>query len=113
MYNSSLSDTPCFEPEYGLSKLLAEYYATTPDQHYLIHTKSANLDFLREIDHRGRTIVLWSVTSPTAARLIEPGSALPEERIEAARRCRRRASPSASSSSPSSPSRAGASSTAR
>lgn len=87
MYNSALSDTPCFEPEYGLSKLLAEYYATTPDQHYLIHTKSANLDFLREVDHRGRTIVLWSVTSPTAARLIEPGSALPEERIEAARRC--------------------------
>lgn len=87
MYNSCLSDTPCFEPEYGLSKLVAEYYATTPDQHYLIHTKSANLDFLREIDHKGHTIVLWSVTSDTAARLIEPGSALPLERIEAARRC--------------------------
>jgi len=87
MYNSCLSDTPCFEPEYGLSKLVAEYYATTPDQHYLIHTKSANLDFLRDIDHKGRTIVLLSVTSDTAARLIEPGSALPLERIEAARRC--------------------------
>ncbi len=87
MYNSQLSDTPCFEPEYGLSKLLAEYYATTVDQHYLIHTKSANVDFLRQIDHRGHTIVLWSLTCDTTARMIEPGTALPDERIEAARRC--------------------------
>jgi len=87
MYNSCLSDTPCFEPEYGLSKLVAEYYATTPDQHYLIHTKSANVDFLRDIDHRGHTIMLWSLTGDTAARMIEPGSGLPEERIEAARVC--------------------------
>ncbi|MBT3376500.1 MAG: hypothetical protein HN742_01445 [Lentisphaerae bacterium] len=87
MYNSCLSDTPCFEPEYGLSKLLAEYYATTPDQHYLIHTKSANVDFLRDVDHRGRTIMLWSLANHTASKLVEPGSALPEERIEAARIC--------------------------
>ncbi|MBT3273025.1 MAG: hypothetical protein HN368_07720 [Spirochaetales bacterium] len=87
MYNSNLSDTPCFEPEYGLSKLLAEYYATTPDQHYLIHTKSANIDFLRDLDHRGHTILLWSITSDTVSRIIEPGSATTEERIEAVRMC--------------------------
>lgn len=87
MFNSALSDTPCFEPEYGLSKLMVEYFATTPDQHYLIHTKSANLDFLRDLDHRGHTIVLWSLTGATASRVVEPGTASPEERIEAARRC--------------------------
>ncbi len=87
MFNSNLTDTLCFEPEYGLSRLLAEYYASTADQHYLIHTKSANVDFLRDVDHRGRTIVLWSLTSETASRLVEPGSATMEERVEAARIC--------------------------
>ena len=87
MFNSCLSDTPCFEPEYGMSELLAKYYATTPDQHYLIHTKSANVDWLLDLDHRGRTILLWSIANDTSARLVEPGSASPDERIEAARRC--------------------------
>ena len=87
MFNSCLSDTPCFEPEYGLSKLLMDYYASTRDQHYLIHTKSANVDFLCGLDHRGHTIVLWSLTSDTASRVVEPGTASAEERIEAARKC--------------------------
>ena len=87
MFNSCLSDTPCFESEYGLSKLLMDYYASTRDQHYLIHTKSANVDFLRGLDHRGHTIVLWSLTSDTASRIVEPGTASAEERIEAARKC--------------------------
>jgi spore photoproduct lyase len=87
MYNSALSDTPCFEPEYGLTELLARFYATTPDQHCLIHTKSGNVEFIRSIEHRERVIMLWSLTGDTAARLIEPGSASPTERIEAARIC--------------------------
>lgn len=87
MFNSSLTDTPCFEPEYGLSKLLVEYFATTPDQHYLIHTKSNNTDFLCDLDHRGHTIVLWSLTGETGERLVEPGTPSGIERIEAARRC--------------------------
>ncbi len=87
MYNSSLSDTLCFEPEYGMSRLLVEYYATTPDQCYLIHTKSGNVDPLLGLDHRGHTVVLWSLTAETAGRFVEPRTASPFERIEAARRC--------------------------
>ena len=87
MFNSALSDTICFEPEYDMSKRLTEYYATTPDQHYLIHTKSANVDFMLDLDHQGRTIVLWSLSGRTPSRLVEPGSATTEERIEAAHKC--------------------------
>ena len=87
MFNSCLTDTLCFEPEYGLCELLADYYASTPDQHYLIHTKSANVDFLLDLDHRGHTITLWSMTSETVSRIVEPGSATMQERIEAARKC--------------------------
>ena len=87
MFNSCLTDTLCFEPEYGMSELLVEYYASTPDQHYLIHTKSANVDWMLDLDHRGHTITLWSMTSETSSRIVEPGSATMEERIEAARKC--------------------------
>lgn len=87
MFNSSLSDTLAFEPEYGMSEILAEYYASTPDQHYLIHTKSANVDWMRDVEHRGHTIALWSVTNDTTSRVIEPGSATTQERIAAARVC--------------------------
>ncbi len=87
MFNSNLTDTLCFEPEYGLTSLLAEYYASTADQHFLIHTKSANVDPLMGLDHRGHTIALWSLTGETVSRVIEPASASTEERIDAARRC--------------------------
>lgn len=52
-----------------------------------MHTKSANVDWLLDLDHRGRTILLWSISSATASRRVEPGSATMEERIAAARRC--------------------------
>jgi spore photoproduct lyase len=87
MFNSCLTDTLCFEPEYGMSELLATYYASTSDQHYLVHTKSANVDFLLDLNRRSHTIILWSMTSETASRAIEPGSATMEERVEAARKC--------------------------
>ncbi|NUQ01920.1 MAG: hypothetical protein HUU35_18905, partial [Armatimonadetes bacterium] len=87
MLNSSLSDTLCFEPEYGLAELLASWFAGTADQAWLIHTKSANVDALLDLDHRGRTVMLWSLTGASAARLIEPATASPTARIEAARRC--------------------------
>jgi len=87
MFNSALSDTLSFEPEYGLTQLMAELCAATEDRYYLIHTKSANVDFLRNIDHRGHTILLWSLTSPTVSRVVEPGSGTTEERIEAMGKC--------------------------
>ena len=39
MYNSVLSDTVCFEPEHGMSQLLAEYYATTPGLRTIEHVR--------------------------------------------------------------------------
>jgi spore photoproduct lyase len=84
-----VSDTPCFEPEYGMSELLVNYYATRPDQHYLIHTKSANVDWMLDLDHREHTVMLWSLANETAARVIEPRSGSPYERIDAAAKCQK------------------------
>jgi|LSQX01.3.fsa_nt_gb hypothetical protein len=87
MFNSCLTDILAFEPEYGLISLLSEYFADTPDQWHLIHTKSANVGFLTEA-LLPRTICLWSMTSATVSRELEPRSGTTEERIAAAAECR-------------------------
>jgi len=87
MFNSCLTDILAFEPEYELVALLSAHFERTPDQWHLIHTKSANVDFLVD-EPLERTICLWSMTSATVSREIEPRSATTEERIEAAAACR-------------------------
>lgn len=87
MFNSCLTDILAFEPEYELVALLAQHFSRTSDQWHLIHTKSANVQFLVE-EPLPRTICLWSMTGATASREIEPGSATTQERIEAAGACR-------------------------
>ena len=72
------------EPEYGGMKMLAEYFGSTPDRYLTVHTKSANVDFLRDLDHRGHTIITWSLTGRTQSSLMEARSGTMEERIAAA-----------------------------
>ena len=85
--NAVNTDTLCFEPEYGAVKLFADYFAGLDERYFVIHTKSANVDHMLHLDHRGHTIVLWSLTSHTASRKIEAVSGTTEERVEAAAKC--------------------------
>ena len=75
------------EPEFGACKMLVEYFASTDDRYLLIHSKSANVDHLLELDHRGHTIMLWSLTGDTVTRELERDSARTHEIIHAARKC--------------------------
>jgi len=75
------------EPELGAMQALVEYFAGRENEYLLVHTKSANVDHLLDLDHRGHTIMLWSVTSDTVSRVFEAGSGTTEGRIEAARKC--------------------------
>jgi len=72
------------EPEYGGMKMLVEFFGGTPDRYLTIHTKSANVDFLEHLDHRGHTIMTWSLTGRTQSSLMEARSGTMEERIAAA-----------------------------
>ena len=74
------------EPEFGATKQLVEYFAGT-DRYFLIHSKSANVDHLLDLDHKGHTIALWSLTSETVTRELEKDSAPTHNIIEAARKC--------------------------
>jgi len=81
------TDIPTFEPEYGALKLLVDYFAGQRDRYLLIYTKSANLGYLTDYDHRGQTIVCWTLSCDTVSRLIEKGAPPTAERIAAARLC--------------------------
>lgn len=75
------------EPEYGACRMLVDYFARTPDRYLILFSKSANVDHLLDLDHRGRTIMLWTLTSHTVSRRYEGRTATMEQRIEAARKC--------------------------
>jgi hypothetical protein len=83
------SEAFALEPEYGAVEDLANYMAGTPDRYLLIHTKSANVDFLEHIPEaaRKRIIIVWSLTARTQSAILEAGSGTMEQRIEAARKC--------------------------
>ena len=82
------SDTPCFEPEWGFSRMLVEYFAAKPERYLQIYAgKSDNVDYLLDMDHRGKTIIQWSVGTRTQCEQMEERTATMAERIEAVRKC--------------------------
>lgn len=82
-------ETDCLilEPEYGICRDLVEHFARLDDRYLILFSKSDNVDFLLNLEHRGHTIMLWTLSTPTVSRRIEIDTATTEERIEAARKC--------------------------
>jgi len=82
------TDTVCFEPEHGGSKLLIDYFARKPGRALELYVgKSDHVDWMLGYDHRGHTVCCWSVSAATQSRLFEYRSAPMEARIEAMRKC--------------------------
>jgi len=78
-------DPPCLEPEHGCLGCLIEYFGTLDSRYVVIHTKTWNTEWMRDLRHKGNTIIVWSISGPTQSRLIEPVAGTTEQRIEAAR----------------------------
>ena len=75
------------EPALGAVEERVKCCRQFPDRHLVIHTKSANVDFLESLDHKGRCIMTWSLTSNTQSQVTERTAGTMDERIEAARKC--------------------------
>jgi spore photoproduct lyase len=82
-------ETDCLilEPEYGICRDLVEHFAEMDDRYLILFSKSDNVDFLLDLEHKGHTIMLWTLSTPIVSRRIEVDTATTEERIEAARKC--------------------------
>ena len=82
------TDTVCFEPEFGATKLLIDFFATRTGQALELYVgKSDNVDFMLDYDHRGHTVCCWSVSTETQSRHLEHRTASMEDRIESIRKC--------------------------
>ncbi len=82
------TDVTAFEPEWGASRLLVEYFAEKPGKYLQIYTgKSDNIDDLLNVDPKGKTIIQWSLSPRTQSTRIEPETAPWDRRVEAARKC--------------------------
>lgn len=66
------TDIACFEPEYGVSQQLIELFASTDNQYLELYVgKSANVDWLLRLNHRGRTVCSFSMSGLLQSSLIE------------------------------------------
>ncbi|MBN2308452.1 MAG: hypothetical protein JXR94_05740 [Candidatus Hydrogenedentes bacterium] len=82
------TDAVCFEPEYGMAKLLIEYFAQKPGKALEYYVgKSGYVDFLLDYDHRGHTVCCWSLSPSSQAADFEYLSDSTEERVEGMRKC--------------------------
>ncbi|MGD9517874.1 MAG: spore photoproduct lyase family protein [Armatimonadota bacterium] len=84
--NTTASDTLCFEPEYGLHRILTDVCADFGDRYLYVHSKSANVDFIEDLPHREHLIGSWSLTSQPVSIEMEAGAATALERLEAGRK---------------------------
>lgn len=79
------ADPPCLEPELGVLGPLIEFFGTLKDRYLIIHTKTWNTEWMRNLRHNGNTIIVWSLSGPTQSTLVEPNTGTTEQRVEAAR----------------------------
>ena len=82
------TDITAFEPEYDASRPFIEFFADKPGKYLEIYVgKSSNTANLLDLDHKGKTILQWSVGARTQSEAFEPETAAWDERIEAAHAC--------------------------
>ena len=82
------TDVACWEPEYGCTRLLVDYFAERPEQALLLYIgKSDAVDYLLDYEHRGHTVCCWSLAAQTQSTAFEYKAAPMEGRIEAMRKC--------------------------
>lgn len=81
------TDIPTLEPEYGALRLLVEHFARRPNAWLLIYTKSDNLAYLADYEHRGHTVVCWTLSCESVSRLVEKGTPTTGRRIASMRLC--------------------------
>jgi len=82
-----LADSLALDPLTRYSRYLVEFFAERKNALLELKTKSDHVDNLLNLDHRGRTVVAWSLNPDYIQRNEEWKTASISRRISAARRC--------------------------
>ena len=85
-----LSDSLALDSVFPLSRVLVPFFAEKKNAVLELKTKSVEIDHLLSMDHRGRTIVSWSLNPRRMIEEEEVRTAPLENRIEAARKVQER-----------------------
>ncbi len=86
-YLGKLQDGLALEPMTGYSRIMTPFFAREKHARLILLTKSANVGNLLYLDHRGHTILSWSLNPPEIASTFELGVASTEERVRALQKC--------------------------
>ena len=88
-----LSDSLALESIFPVSQFLIPFFSERPNGILELKTKSANVNSLLSLNHRGKTVISWSLNPPKMIEEEEMRTAPLEERIEAARKCQEKGYP--------------------
>jgi spore photoproduct lyase len=86
-YHGKLQDGLALDPLAGYSREIVPFFSEHPYARMTLLTKSADVENLLDLDHRGHTILSWSLNPPAIARRFERNAPDVPDRIEAMRRC--------------------------
>jgi spore photoproduct lyase len=81
-----LSDSLALESIFPISQFLVPFFAER-NAILELKTKSTEVEQILSLDHRGRTVISWSLNPPQVVAEEERGTASLNERIDAAKRC--------------------------
>jgi spore photoproduct lyase len=82
-----LGDSLILDGIVGFADEAVPFFASKKNAILELKTKSAEVDHLLSLDHRGRTVISWSLNPQKVIEREEPLTAPLGERLQAARRC--------------------------
>jgi spore photoproduct lyase len=85
-YLGKLQDAFALDPLTAYSTVLIPFFAEHPYARLTLLTKSVNINRLLDLQHKGHSILSWSINPPEICRLFEEDVPNVEERLEAMRR---------------------------
>lgn len=86
-YLGKLQDGLALDPLTGYSRIMIPFFAQQKYARLTLLTKSVNVDNLLDLDHRGNTILSWSLNPDEIFDAFESNVPSPTERIAAMRKC--------------------------
>jgi spore photoproduct lyase len=86
-YLGKLQDALALDPLTGYSRRLVPFFARHPIARQILLTKSAEVDNLLGVNHRGKTVLSWSLNPPEVTDRFEANTPTPQERVDAMCKC--------------------------
>ena len=86
-YHGKLQDGLALDPLTGYSRQLIPFFAEHPLARQVLLTKSTDVENLLDLDHKGHTVLSWTLQPPSISSQFEPNTPSIVDRLRAMKRC--------------------------